>query len=91
MYKDAARFKIYTETGVFPKATGSIGLDSVEEILKEDAVFPSSKQDLIEHQGWKIIDLREKERIRASTVLEQMPDKTYHNIPEVLKELNTMI
>ena len=87
MFKDAARFKIYKESGQFPMVTQSTGADSLVEILKEDAKFPSTKTELIEHQGWKIIDLTPTLRIRASDLLQTLPEKTYYKTEDLLKSL----
>jgi len=84
MYSDAARFKTYVGTGKFPMVTGSIGLDSVQEVLAEDARFPSSRSSLTEHQGWKLVDLTPSKRCRISEILENIPDKTYRSISEVV-------
>ncbi len=65
MYKDAARLKTYKETGKFPMVTKSTGLHSLEEVLSEDARLPSTKAELIRHQGWKLIDLTKTERVHA--------------------------
>jgi predicted urease superfamily metal-dependent hydrolase len=53
MYKDAARLKVFTEKGIFPKVTRSTGLESLKEVLMEDAKFPATKAQLIKSQGWK--------------------------------------
>jgi len=87
MYKDAARLKIYKQTGKFPMATNSTGLKSLEEVLREDAKFPSQKQELVRHQGWKLIDLREDERVRASDILLKLPEKTYSCVYDVIQAL----
>jgi len=87
MYKDAARFKIYKETGKFPMATNSTGLNSLTEVLGEDAKFPTSKKELIHHQGWKLIDLTEDRRVHASHMLEKLPEKTYNSVNEVVQSL----
>lgn len=87
MYKDAARFKIYKETGKFPMVTKSIGLGSLAEVLQEDAKFPSNKRELIRHQGWKLIDLTEDKRVHASHMLKKLPEKTYNSISEVVQSL----
>ncbi len=47
MYKDAARLSVYEATEKFPKVTRSLGVVSVLEVLKEDAVFPSTTSELI--------------------------------------------
>jgi uncharacterized protein YecE (DUF72 family) len=91
MYKDAARLKIYKQTGKFPKITKSTGLSSLEEILKEDARFPTTKQELVRSQGWKLFDVTKDDRIRASGFLQKLPDKTYNNINEVLGAISSII
>jgi len=91
MYKDARRLKIYKQTGAFPMATKSMGLDSLEEVLREDARFPSQKQELIQHQGWKLIDKTRDERIRASEVLEKLPDGNYRSVDDVIQILEKLM
>ena len=90
MYKDAARFKIYKESGKFPMVTKSSGLGSLAEVLREDAKFPSNKRELIRHQGWKLVDLREDKRVHASYMLEKLPEKTYNSISEVVQSLKSV-
>lgn len=90
MYKDAARFKIYKQTGKFPMVTKSTGLGSLMEVLREDAKFPSSKGELIRHQGWKLIDLTEDKRVHASYMLQKLPEKTYNSIKEVVQTLESV-
>lgn len=90
MYKDAARFKIYKQTGKFPMVTQSTGLSSLVEVLREDAKFPTSKAGLIRHQGWKLIDLTETKRVHASYMLEKLPEKTYNNVNEVVQTLQSI-
>lgn len=87
MHKDATRLKMYKETGKFPMVTKSTGLKSLEEILKEDAKFPSTKEGLIRHQGWKLIDLSEEERVRSSDMLQKLPEKTYYSVNDVIQAL----
>jgi hypothetical protein len=91
MFKDAARFKIYKETGEFPQVTKSTGIDSLIEVLREDARFPSSKTELIDHQGWKIIDLTSTQRILAKKLLQKLPDKTYNGIGDIIHTLGDSI
>lgn len=87
MYKDAARMKTYKQMGKFPKVTGSTGIPSLEEVLKEDAKFPATKQELVQNQGWKLFDYTPIERIHASRFLERLPDRIYTGIDEVKEEL----
>jgi uncharacterized protein YecE (DUF72 family) len=87
MNSDAARFKQYKSTGVFPSVTSFTGVDSVRQVMSEDARFPSSKAELIEHQGWKVIDLTSSKRIHLSELLSHIPDKTYGDLDEVIQTL----
>jgi uncharacterized protein YecE (DUF72 family) len=91
MYKDAARLKTYKQSGKFPSVTRSTGLDSVEEVLGEDARFPSTKHELIRSQGWKIFDLTETERIHVGDVLEKLPETTYNNLGEIVDRLKPVV
>lgn len=88
MYKDAARLKVYKQTGKFPMITRSTGVSSLEEVLREDAIFPASKQELIRSQGWKLFDLTEEKRIQAKEFLQKLPERTYNNINEVMDTLH---
>ena len=87
MNKDAARFKIYKETGEFPMVTKSTGVNSLAEVLGEDAKFPTTKTELLAHQGWKIIDLTPGERVHASDILQKLPEKTYNKIDDIIQML----
>jgi uncharacterized protein YecE (DUF72 family) len=91
MYKDAARLKTYKQTGKFPMITRSTGLTSLEEVLSEDARFPSTKQELIRDQGWKIFDLTETERVHVGDLLEKLPEATYNNLGEVAAGLRPVM
>jgi uncharacterized protein YecE (DUF72 family) len=87
MYKDAARLKMYKQTGKFPMVTKSTGSSSLEEVLREDAEFPTTKQELIRKQGWKLFDITEATRVHAEEALQKLPEGTYNNITEVIDEL----
>ena len=87
MHTDAARFMQYKKTGKFMPVTSCTGVDSARAVLSEDAVFPSSKSDLVEHQGWKVVDLTADKRVHLSEILSNIPEKTYNDVDEVAKEL----
>jgi uncharacterized protein YecE (DUF72 family) len=91
MYKDAARLNIYKQTGRFPKITKSEGLASLEEILREDAEFPSSKQELVKDQGWKLFDVTEDNRVHAREYLQRLPERTYNSINDVMNALHSAL
>jgi len=90
MYKDAARLKLYKQTGKFPMITKSTGLSSVEEVLREDTKFPATKQELMDSQGWKLFDFTSNERTHVKDFLALLPDKTYNNIGEVMNTLSSI-
>jgi len=90
MNVDAIRFRQYKETGTFLPVTQFTGADSARAVLSDDARFPSTKAELIEHQGWKVIDLTEKKRVHLSDLLSRLPEKTYDNLETVVKELKAM-
>lgn len=91
MYKDAARLKTYKQSGKFPMITRSTGLASLEEVLSEDARFPSAKQELIRSQGWKIFDLTETNRIHVGDLLGKLPEATYNDLGEVAERLKRVM
>jgi len=84
MYSDAARLKVYEKSGTFPKVTKAAGLASLKIVLEEDAVFPATKVELIEMQGWKVFDMTENEHFHASTLLGKLPERKYASVEEVL-------
>jgi hypothetical protein len=91
MYKDAVRLKVYRQTGRFPMVTRSTGWESLEESLREDARFPSSRMELVQHQGWKLIDLSRDERVRASEMLEKLPERSYESVEDVVHALGGLV
>ena len=87
MYRDAGRIKSFIEKGYFPRITSSLGADSIREVLAEDARFPSTKSNLIKDQGWKVFqDILAVRRI--STILENMPDRQYESLDDLMIEMN---
>ena len=90
MYKDAARLKIYKQTGKFPRITKSTGLSSLEEVLRENARFPTTKQELIDSQGWKLFDLTEVKATHVRDFLQKLPEKRYNNIDQVIDTLHSI-
>jgi uncharacterized protein YecE (DUF72 family) len=91
MHTDAVRFIQYKKTGTFMPVTGFTGVDSVRAVLAEDAVFPVSKAELIEQQGWKVVDLSVDERVHLSGLLVDIPEKTYNSIDEVASALEAIV
>lgn len=87
MNSDALRFKTYKESRRFPTVTAFTGINSARAILQEDTKFPSTKAELVKHQGWKVIDLKTDKRVHLSQLLLKLPEKTYNNVQEVIEDL----
>jgi len=90
MYEDAARFLTFKRTGAFPAATDRLGLASLEEVLRSDARFPASKEDLVRDQGWKVFDLDDRTRAHAAVFLERLPEKVYADLSQVVSDLRAV-
>ncbi|MFX1598633.1 MAG: hypothetical protein ACFFC5_06180 [Promethearchaeota archaeon] len=88
MYKDAARLKVFQKTGSFPQVTKNVGIKSLEEVLGEDAEFPTTKDKLMKKQGWKVIDLTEKRRVHAKHYLERIKEGTYEKLEDIIEQLS---
>ena len=71
------------ENGDYPGAAAQ-----VEEILKEDTNFPTTKERLIRTQGWKLFDLSDSKRVYARDFLQELPEGTYGNIEEIIDRLD---
>ncbi len=91
MNTDAARFKTFKKTGEFIPITSFTGLESAKTVLAEDAKFPVSKEELIQQQGWKVIDLTADKRVHLSDVILKIPEKTYNNIEDVVTALEAVV
>lgn len=93
MYKDAARLKVYKKDRIFPRVTKHTGLEALREVLEEDAQFPATRPELIESQGWKVIDLPGEKRVHASEMLEKLSGRIYKSVDmvvEAIEELGTL-
>ncbi len=91
MYRDAARLKTFLDSGKFPSLTGQVGLESLREVLKEDARFPIAKSQLVANQGWKLYDKNVEERARARVALEKLPERTFATLDDVLASLKRTV
>lgn len=87
MNMDAARYMRYKKTGTFIPITNLTGADSARAVLLEDTQFPISKSELIEEQGWKVIDLTLDKRVHLAELLVNVPDKTYNSVDEIAKAI----
>jgi uncharacterized protein YecE (DUF72 family) len=88
MYRDAGLVKSFIDKGYFPKITGSVGTDSIREVLSEDARFPTNRSRLLKDQGWKVYQDTDEVR-KISTVLEKLPEGEFHSLDELMAELRS--
>jgi uncharacterized protein YecE (DUF72 family) len=91
MNMDAARYMQYKKTGSFVPITDFTGVDSARAVLFEDTQVPLSKTELIEKQGWKVIDLTLDTRVHLSDLLANIPDKTYNSVNEIAEALGEVM
>jgi uncharacterized protein YecE (DUF72 family) len=91
MYSDAARFLKYKRTGNFMPVTPFVGVGSVKAVLSEDSKFPLSKSELIEDQGWKVVDISVEKRVHLSDLLASIPSRTYNSVDEVVSVLEVAL
>jgi uncharacterized protein YecE (DUF72 family) len=91
MHSDALRFSQFKKTGKFMQVTDFTGAESARAVLAEDASFPSTKAQLIENQGWKVIDLTAEQRVHLADELTKIPEKTYSSLNEVVDALGAVI
>jgi len=87
MYSDAGRFLTFKRTGRFPPATSGTGLASLEEVLRPDARFPASRDELERDHGWKVIDLDDRTRAHALRLIETLPSRRFDTLEEMLAEI----
>ena len=87
MYTDAARFLAFKRTGTFSPATSTRGPASLEEVLRPDARFPATREELEREHGWKVVDLDDRTRVHAARLIENLPSRTYASVADVLSEI----
>jgi uncharacterized protein YecE (DUF72 family) len=87
MYSDAARFLTFKRTGRFPPATSAKGIASLEEVLRPDARFPASRDELERDHGWKVVDLDDRTRAHAFRLIDTLPSRRFDTLEEMLSEI----
>src|SRR6266480_4968794 len=87
MYTDAARFLAFKRTGTSPSATSARGPASLEEVLRPDARFPATREELQREHGWKVVDLDDRTRVHAARLIENLPTRTYGSVADVVSEI----
>lgn len=88
MYQDAGRVKSFIEKGYFPKITSGVGIDSIREVLSEDAKFPATRSSLVRDQGWKVFQDTEEVR-KISAILERLPEARYGSLDELIGDIRS--
>jgi len=83
MNTDAVRFLHYKQKRKFIPATSFTGVESVKAVLSEDAKFPTSRMELIAHQGWKVVDVTTEKRVHLSELLSKISKTSFISIDEV--------
>lgn len=87
---DASRLKYYRLKGEFPRAYGLTGLEAVKQEIMSDVKFPTNKDELIKYQGWKVIDWNDKKRIKLSSILSFLPQKSFITIDDLMDSLKSI-
>src|SRR5207253_8227941 len=87
MYTDAPGSPAFKRTGTFPQATSARGPASLEEVLRPDARFPATREELQREHGWKVIDLDDRTRVHAALLIENLPSRGYVSVADVLSEI----
>jgi len=88
MFEDGIRFVKHLPSGVFPKITGFTGLASIGNVI-EKTRYPISKSLLIKRLGWRLVEIEEGKQVRLSTLLADLPSKTYKNAEELLDDIKS--
>lgn len=86
MYEDALRLKVHMEKGEFQKPEGTERVDFLRMILSQTS-FPCSKQEIIQKHGWKVVNTKSGKRIHVSKLLENIPDRVYTDVDEIITKL----
>jgi len=87
MYTDAGKLRFYHLYKEFPKNKPPYGLEAIKTELLRDMNFPATRDEIIKHEGWKVIPLNEKDDIHIGDILSWLPPKIYKNPNEVIEEL----
>src|SRR5439155_1719765 len=87
MYTDAARFLTFKRTGTFPPATSARGPASLEEVLRPDARFPATREELEREHGGKVVALDDRTRVHAARWIENLPAGVYTSLADVLSAI----
>jgi uncharacterized protein YecE (DUF72 family) len=91
MNTDAIRFVKFKQTGQFLPVSPFTGKKSIQFVLAEDISFPASRQQLIDKEGWKVVDLTPDKRVHLVDVLSKLPEKQYGSVTDVLFALEDTV
>src|SRR2546430_2221625 len=87
MLSDAARYLAYKRTRNCTAAASARGAASLQEVLRPDARFPATREDLVKDHGWKVVDLDDRTRVHATRLIEKLPSRSYRSLADVLSEI----
>ena len=90
MYTDAGKLRYYHLYKDFPKNKPPYGLEAIKLELSRDMIFPSTKDEIIRHEGWKVIPLDEKRDIHLGDILSWLPPGKYGSPEEVITALKKL-
>ncbi len=87
MYTDAGKLRYYYLYKDFPRNKPPYGIEAVKAELMKDMKFPASREEIIRHEGWKVVPLDEKRDIHLGDILSWLPPGTYKNVDDVIEKL----
>ncbi len=91
-YRNAARLKMYANTGEIIPVTTSIGMDSAIEVIDStDINFPVTKERLTHRIGGLLFDQLGDARARLDEYLSELPSEEYSDKGELIKDLRKII
>ena len=84
--------EIYERAKKNGKQPGDSMEDEIIQYVKEKNIKPIghtelTKKELIEKQGWKLIDETLNKRIRASDLLKKLPNQSFNELKDISQQL----
>lgn len=86
MFEDATRLTDYQRTGRFKPLFKTLGWDSVLEVIGKTK-YPVSRSSLMNHFGWRLVEIERGHQVRLSQVLSKLSKRSYGSPEEIIREL----